>query len=144
MGGAASCSCSVNEALGSIDCGVSGSGSHGGSSPCDDDGQSQTTEGSPIVGGILSGVVGASAYVNGVFTEDSDPESWELSDMVKCRGGKAWLCSISRKIFDLLRTQLLKTHKELSWLNKPLPRVVRAYAGHTAMCPLVLPLFPCI
>ena len=80
---------------------MSRSGSRGGSSPCDDDGQSRTTDGSPCVGEMVSvspfGVVGASVYVNGVFTEDSDSEAWEFSDMVKCKSVKSCLCTVAGK-----------------------------------------------
>ena len=66
-----------------VDCGVSTSWSQGGL-PCD---QSHTTDGSPIVGGgmgssIPSGVVGASVYVKGVFTDGSDSESEAWADVI--------------------------------------------------------------
>ena len=59
-------------------------GIHDGAYP-GDDGPSQTTEGAPCVSGVTSssplGVVGASVYVIGVFSEDFDSELHEISDM---------------------------------------------------------------
>ena len=68
--------------------GVSRSGNREGSSPCDA-GQSYLTDGgdgSLRVDGIdarrPSGVSGASVHVKGVFTDDSESEVCELSDVV--------------------------------------------------------------